>query len=72
MDKTLKNPGDVLNGLQNGMTLLVGGFGLSGNPEHLINAVHGLGYQILPSSVTMQAQRTKAWGFCYKPSKSNE
>ena len=43
MDKTLKNPGDVLNGLQNGMTLLVGGFGLSGNPEHLINAVHEAG-----------------------------
>ena len=43
MDKTLKNPGDVLNGLQNGMTLLVGGFGLSGNPEHLINAVYEAG-----------------------------
>ena len=43
MDKTLKHPGDVLNGLQNGMTLLVGGFGLSGNPEHLINAVHEAG-----------------------------
>ena len=43
MDKTLSTISDGLKGLTDGMTLLVGGFGLSGNPENLIQAVHESG-----------------------------
>ncbi len=43
MNKTLSNLTDGLAGLSPGMTLIVGGFGLSGNPEKLIEAVHASG-----------------------------
>ena len=43
MNKTLHELNDGLAGLESGMTLLVGGFGLSGNPEKLIEAVHASG-----------------------------
>ena len=43
MDKTLSKISDGLQGLRSGMTLLVGGFGLSGNPENLIQAIHESG-----------------------------
>ena len=47
MDKTLSNISDGLASLRDGMTLLVGGFGLSGNPENLIRAVHESGVKDL-------------------------
>ena len=47
MDKTLAIISDGLGGLTDGMTLLVGGFGLSGNPENLIQAVHESGVKDL-------------------------
>jgi 3-oxoacid CoA-transferase subunit A len=47
MDKTLSTISDGLKGLTDGMTLLVGGFGLSGNPENLIQAVHASGVKDL-------------------------
>ena len=34
---------EAISGLADGQTLLVGGFGLSGNPENLITAVHTSG-----------------------------
>ena len=43
MNKTYSSAREAIEGLTSGMTLLVGGFGLSGNPEHLISAVHELG-----------------------------
>jgi 3-oxoacid CoA-transferase subunit A len=43
MDKTLTRLTEGLSGLKPGMTLIVGGFGLSGNPEKLIEAVHASG-----------------------------
>lgn len=43
MDKTLTSLTQGLSGLEPGMTLIVGGFGLSGNPEKLIEAVHASG-----------------------------
>ena len=43
MDKTLTSLTEGLSGLKPGMTLIVGGFGLSGNPEKLIEAVHASG-----------------------------
>ena len=47
MDKTLINLADGLKGITDGMTLLVGGFGLSGNPENLIQAIHDSGVKNL-------------------------
>ena len=43
MNKTLISLTEGLAGLMPGMTLIVGGFGLSGNPEKLIEAVHASG-----------------------------
>jgi 3-oxoacid CoA-transferase subunit A len=43
MNKVYPSAAAALEGLRDGMTLLVGGFGLSGNPENLISAVHALG-----------------------------
>lgn len=44
MMKTFENPAAALEGLLfDGMTIMSGGFGLSGNPESLISAIHDAG-----------------------------
>ena len=43
MNKVYQDADSAIAGLVDQMTLLVGGFGLSGNPENLITAVHKLG-----------------------------
>jgi 3-oxoacid CoA-transferase subunit A len=40
MNKVFPDAKSAIEGLRDGMTLLVGGFGLSGNPENLITAAH--------------------------------
>ena len=40
MNKVFPDAASAIEGLRDGMTLLVGGFGLSGNPENLITATH--------------------------------
>jgi 3-oxoacid CoA-transferase subunit A len=47
MDKTFPSAEAAIAGLEDGMTLLVGGFGLSGNPENLIRAAHQQGVKDL-------------------------
>lgn len=39
MNKVVKNAHEAINGLTNNMTLMVGGFGLSGIPENCISAM---------------------------------
>jgi 3-oxoacid CoA-transferase A subunit len=43
MDKTIANATEAIHDISDGVTLLVGGFGLSGNPENLITALHTRG-----------------------------
>jgi len=43
MDKTLASADEAIHDISDGVTLLVGGFGLSGNPENLISALHSRG-----------------------------
>ncbi len=43
MNKVYPSAQDAIDGIRDGITLLVGGFGLSGNPENLIRAVHESG-----------------------------
>jgi 3-oxoacid CoA-transferase subunit A len=43
MDKRIANPGAALNNLRDGMTILMGGFGLCGIPENLIAALRAKG-----------------------------
>jgi len=43
MDKTHANAEEAIHDITDGATLLVGGFGLSGNPENLITALHKRG-----------------------------
>jgi|TARA_B100000530_G_scaffold241131_1_gene157251 3-oxoacid CoA-transferase subunit A len=45
MDKTHANADAAIHDIPDGATLLVGGFGLSGNPENLISALHKRGTQ---------------------------
>jgi 3-oxoacid CoA-transferase subunit A len=47
MNKTYASAEDAVADLTDGITLLVGGFGLSGNPENLIRAVHARGLKNL-------------------------
>lgn len=47
MNKVYQDAESAIEGLVDHMTLLVGGFGLSGNPENLITAVHKLGVKNL-------------------------
>jgi 3-oxoacid CoA-transferase subunit A len=43
MNKRVESAAAAIAGLQDGMTVMFGGFGLCGNPEHLIAAVHASG-----------------------------
>ncbi|MBI5480375.1 MAG: CoA transferase subunit A [Deltaproteobacteria bacterium] len=43
MDKTVASADEAIRDIQDGMTLAVGGFGLCGNPENLIRALHRKG-----------------------------
>ncbi len=43
MDKTCASATEAIADIDDGATLLVGGFGLSGNPENLITALHRRG-----------------------------
>ena len=47
MNKVYSSAHEAVEGLEDSMTLLVGGFGLSGNPENLITAVHTKGVKDL-------------------------
>jgi 3-oxoacid CoA-transferase subunit A len=40
MDKRVASADEAVRDIQDGMTIAVGGFGLSGNPENLIQALH--------------------------------
>src|ERR1700676_4875965 len=43
MDKRIANPGAALDNIQDGATILMGGFGLCGIPENLIAAIRSKG-----------------------------
>ena len=43
MDKRIESPDAAITNLRDGMTILMGGFGLCGIPEHLIDAVRRKG-----------------------------
>ena len=43
MDKTYDSATEAIADMSDGVTLLCGGFGLSGNPENLITALHERG-----------------------------
>ena len=45
MNKVYPSAEAAIEGMGDGITLLVGGFGLSGNPENLIRAVHEAGHR---------------------------
>ncbi len=47
MDKTYQNADAAIHDMQAGITLMSGGFGLCGNPENLIAAIHRMGIRNL-------------------------
>ena len=47
MDKTFSSADDAIHDMTDGITLMSGGFGLCGNPENLIKAIHRKGVKHL-------------------------
>lgn len=47
MDKRYPSADAAIEGMRDGLTLMSGGFGLCGNPENLIKAVHRAGFKDL-------------------------
>src|SRR3972149_5687932 len=47
MDKRVASADEAISDIRDGATLAVGGFGLSGNPENLIRALHRKGIRDL-------------------------
>src|SRR5881296_2513649 len=47
MNKVVKNADDAIRDMQDGAVIMSGGFGLSGNPENLIAAIHRKGVKNL-------------------------
>jgi 3-oxoacid CoA-transferase subunit A len=47
MDKTYPSARAAIEGMRDGITLMSGGFGLCGNPENLIRAIHEAGHKDL-------------------------
>ena len=47
MNKVVRNAGDAIADMQDGATIMIGGFGLCGLPENLINAVRDKGVRNL-------------------------
>ena len=47
MDKTVENAVEAIRDIQDGATIMSGGFGLCGNPENLIAAIHQKGVRNL-------------------------
>ena len=47
MDKVVKSAADAIADIQDGAVIMSGGFGLSGNPENLIAAIHRKGVKNL-------------------------
>ena len=47
MDKTYRSAAEAIEGMRDGIRLMSGGFGLCGNPENLIKAIHAAGHKDL-------------------------
>ena len=47
MNKVVKNADEAIRDMQDGAVIMSGGFGLSGNPENLIDAIHRKGVKNL-------------------------
>jgi acyl CoA:acetate/3-ketoacid CoA transferase alpha subunit len=69
INKVVKNAEEACIGIADGMTLMVGGFGLCGIPENCITELVSKGVKILRVFRTMPAWMILVWVFCFKPSK---
>jgi 3-oxoacid CoA-transferase subunit A len=70
-NKVFENLGAALSSvLFDGMTIMSGGFGLSGNPESLIAAIRDAGVKRLTVISITAAQKVSAFGFCSKAARS--
>ena len=67
MNKVVRDPAQALEGIQDGMTLMVGGFGLCGIPEALIDALRDSGAL---SDEEFAAEKAKILGAGGAPSSS--
>ena len=62
IDKRVSGADAALEGLEDGMTVLFGGFGLSGIPENAIAAVRRRGTKNPAACGDMPAPRVMSWG----------
>ncbi len=72
MDKRISSADAAIEKLTDGVTILMGGFGLCGIPENLIAAVSRKGTKISLSSATTRESMILASGFCCKAGKSKK
>jgi 3-oxoacid CoA-transferase subunit A len=71
MNKTYPSAAAALAGLlHEGMTIMAGGFGLSGIPERLIAEIKASGVKGLTVISTMPASTAPGSGCCSKPGRS--
>ena len=59
MDKVVTEPAAAIEGIGDGMTLAVGGFGLCGIPSVLIDALHQAGFATFEEQAAALAEQRK-------------
>lgn len=72
MNKVVKTPAAALDGIQDGMTLMVGGFGLCGIPENSIAQLVKMGTKNLTCISNNAGVDDFGLGFYCKQSKSKK
>lgn len=64
MNKVYKNAEEAISGVKDGMTLMLGGFGLCGIPENCITALLKSGVKDLTCISNNAVWMTLAWDCC--------
>jgi len=73
VNKIFPSAAEALKGVvADGQLLAVGGFGLCGIPEALIEALRDSGVKTSPLFPTMQVLMVLVWASCLKPVKSKK
>ena len=64
MKKVVASADEAIRDIQDGASVMIGGFGLCGIPENLIRALMKKGTKNLTTISTMWASMALGWDFC--------
>ena len=70
ISKVVSGPVAALDGVKDDMTLMLGGFGLCGIPEHSIAELVRRGVRNLTCISNNAGSTTSGWGACFRGAKS--